>query len=825
LPIADCSDKSANCNLESAIPKLTDFGLAKQLEDDSGNTRSGSILGSPSYMAPEQAAGHHREIGPAADVYALGAVFYECLTGRQAFKGATILDTLELVRVADPVPPCRLQPKLPRDLETICLKCLQKEPAKRYASALDLAEDLQRFLNDEPIRARPIGQAGRFWRWCRRNPRVAGLSAALLLAVLGGVAGVILLWRQAEIERGLAVEQRGRAEQLAEDARAQEELAKQQSLIAQTEANKARQVARFLTEMFQAPDPLGLEGVPLFAPRPEERLAQAAQPILDRGAESVRHGLQEQPEVRAELMDTIGRVYCTLGLPDRAEPLLEEALTLRRRLLPADAPEVADSLQNLAWLYHQKGDYPRAESCYREALARRRQSGADAMPISTTLFTLGWLLADQEDFEAAEALFQEAIDLRRGARGDGHRDVAVAQCGLVACRIARGDYQGAWGLYVQAAAVLFPADGDQSLVRSITLFQRALLSEYAAPQSTLLRQGTNRLAEQWLKESLALAKKVVGERHPFVALVLHELGLTLMEEKKNEEAEQCFRECLQVVKPYGLEHPKITLLLANYSLLLQRRGKTDKAEQLLAQALDRRQKRYGPKHPLVADCLVLQARLLDAQKQPARYEQLLRSALEMYRKGPRPSPSHFVVCLSWLAQWVARVQPAEAEQLWREALPLARKRYGPKDSEVVFELAGLAEALLAQHKYGEVAPVAREVLALAPQGDDGTRAWRCLSESHRALNQPDAVLAAATERRRLSGLRATDLVDVARELGRCSNLFQVGSAQRSACVGLALEILLEAKAKGLPNLRQLETDPAFATVRERPEFEKLFSDR
>jgi serine/threonine protein kinase len=158
-----------------SAPKITDFGLAKRLEEQ-GQTQSGEILGTPSYMAPEQAAGKPGAVGPLADVYAVGAILYELLTGRPPFRGETMLDTLLLVRTEEPVPPRLLQPKVPRDLETICLKCLQKDPAKRYARAADLADDVARFLKGEPIQARPIGKAKWLRCWCRRNPRIASLS-------------------------------------------------------------------------------------------------------------------------------------------------------------------------------------------------------------------------------------------------------------------------------------------------------------------------------------------------------------------------------------------------------------------------------------------------------------------------------------------------------------------------------------------------------------------------------------------------------------------------------------------------------------------------
>jgi WD40 repeat protein/tRNA A-37 threonylcarbamoyl transferase component Bud32 len=182
-------------------PKVADFGLAKLLNVESGLTRTDSVLGSPSYMAPEQAEGKTKEVGPTADVYALGAILYELLTGRPPFRGATVLETLEQVKTAEPVPPSRLVPRLPRDIETICLKCLQKDPSRRYESAAALAEELRRFQAGEPIVARPVGSVERAWRWCRRNPVVAGLTAAVLLLFAAGFAGVTWNYWRAEAAR------------------------------------------------------------------------------------------------------------------------------------------------------------------------------------------------------------------------------------------------------------------------------------------------------------------------------------------------------------------------------------------------------------------------------------------------------------------------------------------------------------------------------------------------------------------------------------------------------------------------------------------------
>ncbi len=201
--------KPANILITSdGVPKITDFGLAKRLEqnDESSKTRTGTLMGTPSYMSPEQAAGRTYDIGPLSDQYALGAILYELLTGRPPFLGATLLETIQQVRTQEPVRPTLLQATTPHDLEVICLKCLQKEQSKRYANAKEMADDLRRFLNGEPIRARPVSLMERSWRWCRRNRRLAALYAAVsvllfMLAMSGVLHGFRHLREQQAVTR------------------------------------------------------------------------------------------------------------------------------------------------------------------------------------------------------------------------------------------------------------------------------------------------------------------------------------------------------------------------------------------------------------------------------------------------------------------------------------------------------------------------------------------------------------------------------------------------------------------------------------------------
>ncbi len=211
--------KPANVLLTAAHrPKIADFGLAKYLDAGNGLTGTESVLGSPSYMAPEQADGQTRDVGPPADIYSLGAILYELLTGRPPFRAPTILQTLEQVKNAEPVPPSSLQPGLSRDAETICLTCLQKDPARRYTTAEALAEDLRRFQAREPIRARRISRVGVAVRWCRRRPAITGLLSTLVLSYTIGFPVVVTFWRQAESRRVAALLN-------AEEARSQHRLA------------------------------------------------------------------------------------------------------------------------------------------------------------------------------------------------------------------------------------------------------------------------------------------------------------------------------------------------------------------------------------------------------------------------------------------------------------------------------------------------------------------------------------------------------------------------------------------------------------------------
>jgi len=303
------------------LPKITDFGLAKMLESDRGQTESRMLLGTPSYAAPEQMDGNSKAVGPPADVYALGVILYEVLTGRPPFKGFTVLETVQQVIHQEPVPPRLLNQAIPRDLEVICLKCLEKKPAQRYPSAAGLAEDLRRWQNHEPIRARPPSLFGRAVRWCRRHP---GVTAVVVVMALG-LAGVFWQWRVAESQRQAAVT----ASELAEERRVMAEEAKREAekfgidavaarKEAEEEAAGAREVANFLGGLFEEANPFVLSER-TFGEQPNTN--PTAMEIVERGAKRLAdpNVLKDKPLVRATLLDKVGHVLLIWGHVAKAD--------------------------------------------------------------------------------------------------------------------------------------------------------------------------------------------------------------------------------------------------------------------------------------------------------------------------------------------------------------------------------------------------------------------------------------------------------------------------------------------------------------------------
>lgn len=694
--------KPANLLLDAdGTPKITDFGLAKRVEV-CGMTASWSVLGTPSYMAPEQAGGRSRVVDHRADVYSLGAILYEVLTGRPPLKAATPVETVLQVLEDDPAPPRLLQPKIPRDLETICLKCLRKEPARRYATAAALADDLARFLDGAPILARSVGPVERAWRWARRRPLLAGLGSTIALLLLALVVGSWVAVVQVSVARDEERLARKNAQHRAEQEAAARERAEEAEQQARSETRKAQKMSEVLVGMFQASDPLAFNGSMLFTPGDAGRKL-TADVILDRGAERVRREFQDEPLLRAALYESIGDVYRTLGEFRKAEPMLREAVELRRAAGREDL-ELAASLHALGWLRHDLGDYEQAEKLYREAIAiRERLAGPESLLVLASKFNLAMLLAHANDHDASDTLFREVLELRRRLLGPKHRDVGVTLLALAMVLSEKGDNREAEKLGLEGIEIFRLQPGAERLANAVGEFVRGLVTR---------RTGFPKLAEPMFRKCLELTRSELGQGHFYTALILHELAVTVDEAGRPDEAEALFRESLEVGRStVGLEHPRALVGVESFARFLEKRGKANEIAPLFDEILTARRKRYGPDHPLVAETLFAYTRHVEKESRE-RAEAMYREADRIYRKtgGVKRTDNAFNLN-NWAVLLESMGRLNEAEPLYRESLVLHR-RLGMTPRDTITVIHNLADLLLNRRQFDEAVPLLREGLTL-----------------------------------------------------------------------------------------------------------------
>jgi len=549
------------------VPKVIDFGTAKALQQPLTEktlfTAYGRLIGTPQYMSPEQAELSGLDVDTRADIYSLGVLLYELLTGTTPFEAerlrtAAFEEMMRIIRQEDPprpstrvstlderateiarhrqVDPKLLQRSLRGDLDWIVMKALEKDRSRRYETASALAEDLQRHRDHQPVQARPPSTAYRTRKFIRRHRAGVALAASVTAALIAGLVVSSIGFQRARVERDHALlaeakaeKQKARAEQLADQEAEQRQRA-------EAEAVKSAQVARFLQDMLEGVGPAVALG----------RDTTMLREILDKTAERVSQDLNDQPEVKAELQYTMGRVYTALGVFDQAEALHREALAIRRRLFGNESAEVAASLHGLARVFEADHNTGKAEPLYREALAiRRKVLGNEHVDVAASLRGLAssvqgvvpGSMQDSRKWVEAEALWREALAMQRKLLGAEHPDTLTSLDGL---GYNLGRFQGrldeAGRLTREALALrrkLYGSDHPD------------LAQSLSALGQILERQGNLAEAETLRREALEMRRRLFGNEHPRVLETCAVLGLTLLKQGKLAEAEAAFREVLE----------------------------------------------------------------------------------------------------------------------------------------------------------------------------------------------------------------------------------------------------------------------------------------
>jgi tetratricopeptide (TPR) repeat protein len=624
-----------------ATPKIIDFGLAKALSrskiEDVGLTQAGSMLGTPEYMSPEQLELEGTSVDTRSDVYALGILLYELLVGSRPFDARVMVESgffefrRQILEVDAPRPSTRVREdtavlralsaaqltKLVRgDLDWIVGRALEKHPDRRYPSVSELAADLQRHRDDEPVDAGPPSGAYRIRKFVRRHRTGVASALALLVAMALGIAGT-----------SLALVRAVRAE----------ELASREAERANQEARTARRTADFMTGMFEVVDPGEARGNTV-----------TAREILDRGASRIDTELRDEPEVRASLMGTMGVVYSRLGLYRSALPLLRGSLEERRRTLGEENELVAASRNDLGDTLRLAAEFDAAERELRAALDVRRRLLGVHPAVAESLHDLGTVLSERGRLDEAEPLLRESLALRRELLGR-HSDVAESLNDL------------AFALYDQHRT-----EGVEELLREALELRTELLGTHPATAESLNNLGTF-LYEQkrrdeaiaLLRRSLDMKRELFGGAHPDVAMGMNNLALTLHDAGDLAAAEELYRSAVEQQRALlGDSHPNLGQALHNLAFVLHDRGDYEGALASFFDSIAVYRRALGDRHAAVlgsvANAKLMVTKAIERRERElgAEHAETLRARLdlaELYLVAGIAGDARTVAEDAWLA--------------------------------------------------------------------------------------------------------------------------------------------------------------------------------
>ena len=595
--------------------KLLDFGIAKLLEGDAPHhdptlTREAGVGLTPKYAAPEQVSGG--PITTATDVYALGVLLYELLTGQDPI-GAAARSAADIVKaIVDTEPrrmsavvldgdarepiaqraaarattPDRLRRSLRGDLDTIVAKALKKNPGERYASVAEFADDLRRCIQHQPINARPDTFWYRAAKFARRRRRSLIVTSAAL--VLSSATIAFYTVRLAS-ERDRAALQ----------------------------ADKASKVSALLTELLDGADPF----------RTPDKQEPTVRSLLDIGAERVSRDPKGRPEVQAEVLTVIGRVYQRLGLYDKSLPLLEQALAYGRRAEGPEHVHIAQSLNELGVLHREHGDLAKAQTLLEESLAmRRRLLGPVDKDVAVTAVELARVLRDRGLDARAEPLIRESLAIRRQLFGEVHRETATSINDLALLLWNRGDLDAAEPLFRENLETNIKVLGRDHPSVAVSMGNLALVLD---------AKGQRAIAEKLFRDDLEILRKSLGEAHPTYAQALNNLSRPVFDQGRLDEAQALLEQAIRIVRPlFNDDHPRLAIYQMNLARVQIARGQANQAEPALRHVLQVRKRLYPQGDWRIGQVESLLGGALAARHRYAEAEPLLLDAARRLKSIP-----------------------------------------------------------------------------------------------------------------------------------------------------------------------------------------------
>jgi serine/threonine protein kinase/Flp pilus assembly protein TadD len=577
---------------ERGQPKILDFGVARLTDADvqmtTIQTDVGQLIGTIAYMSPEQAAGDSRELDTRSDVYALGVLLYQLLTGRlpHDVRGKTTPEALRMITEADPTPLSSVNRVFRGDLDTIVAKALEKEKTRRYQSAAELAADVRHYLRDEPITARPASTYYQLQKFARRNRALVGGTVGIFVAlVIGTVVSATYAVRATHAE----------------------ELAEQRRQRAESEAAEAEAVSGFLVRMFESVEPEIAQGF-------DTALLRL---LLDDAARNIDVGFSEQPEVRATLQGTIGWVYHSVGERDIAEPHLQAAYASRRDLLGADDPKTLASLAQLYNLRWSQGRFDEAEQLCRDVIAARRRVLGEYHPDTLAArYDVAGIMQSAGRLDDAEAELTEVRAAIDAHLGEDSPLAIQALNGLAVLHHERDETAEAIALYRRVLANRQAAHGDA---------HPATIAVYQNLATALHRHGDLEESEALHRRLVELTREVYGADHPTSIQIGINLAGLLTSRSKPAEAEDVVRDVIERSRRVnGPEHPDTIKAMGNLGIALRMQGKLDEAAAQMRETVELSRTVLGEDHFAYLDKLNSLAGVLYQQGRLDEAEPIVR---------------------------------------------------------------------------------------------------------------------------------------------------------------------------------------------------------